>query len=57
MEQLKLLMFPESQPKLIAHFLTIIGVDSTFLAVRAAIRQIVLCFSYYQPRRPTILSN
>ena len=26
-------------------FLTITGVDSTFLAVRAAIRQIVLCFS------------
>ncbi len=31
----------------LAPFLTIIGVDTTFLAVRAAIRQIVSCFSYY----------
>jgi len=31
----------------IAPFQTIVGVDNTFVAVRAEIREIVSCFSYY----------
>ena len=38
----------------IAPFMTIIEVDSTFVAVRAAIRQIVSCFSYYLARCLTL---
>ncbi len=41
----------------IAPFLTIVGVDSTFVEVRAKIREIVSCFSYYQPGCLTLLSK
>jgi hypothetical protein len=45
MERLGLFSVPENTTEKLAQFLTIVGVDSTFLAVRAAIRQIVLRFS------------
>jgi hypothetical protein len=50
MEQFVAKYAPRESTETIAPFLTIVGVDTTFLAVRAAIQQLVSCFSYYQPR-------